>query len=143
LKELEMVRNILTVVAAFILGGIAVFSFEALGHRIYPIPEDLDTSNYEQLAAYVNAAPSGALAFVLIAQSAGSIVGGAVCGFFGRSNSMLLSLVYGILALGMASLNLILIPHPLWMIVASLALPIPLSMAAGKIVSSSAFCKSC
>jgi hypothetical protein len=52
---------------------------------------------------------------------------------------MLLSLVYGILALGMASLNLILLPHPLWMIVASLALPLPLSMAAAKIASRLAF----
>lgn len=138
-----MVRNILTVVCAFILGGIAVFSFEALGHVTYPLPDDLDTTNYEQLAAYVKAAPAGALAFVLLAQSAGSIVGGAVCGFFGRSNSTLLSIVYGVLALGMASLNLILIPHPLWMIVASLALPIPLSVIAGKLVSGSALCKRC
>jgi len=130
-----VVRNILTVIAAFILGGIAVFSFETLGHSVYPVPKDLDTTNYEQLEAYVKTAPLGALLFVLIAQSAGSMVGGAVCGFLGRSKATLLSIIYGFLALLMASLNLIMIPHPMWMIIASLALPIPLSIIAGKVAS--------
>ncbi len=130
-----MVKNILIVIAAFILGGIAVFSFETLGHSVYPIPKDLDTTNYEQFGAYVKTAPLGALLFVLIAQSAGSIVGGAVCGFFGRSRAALLSIIYGILALVMASLNLIMIPHPMWMIIASIALPIPLSVIAGQVAS--------
>lgn len=130
-----MLRNILVVIAAFILGGIAVFSLEAVGHNIYPIPPDLDTTNYEQLAAYVQTAPPGALICVLIAQSAGSIIGGATCGFLGRKRVTILSLVYGCIALAMAGLNVILIPHPIWMVVASTVLPIPLSIGAGKITS--------
>lgn len=130
-----MVKSILTVIAAFILGGIAVFCFETVGHSVYPIPKDLDTTNYEQLGAYVKTAPLGALLFVLLAQSAGSTVGGAVCGFFGHSRATLLSIIYGVLALVMASLNLIMIPHPMWMIIASIALPIPLSVIAGQFTS--------
>lgn len=110
-------------------------SLEAIGHQIYPIPPEVDATDLDQLALYIKSAPIGALVFVLLAQSAGSVVGGSVCGFLGRGSSMILSLIYGVLALCMASLNLILIPHPIWMVVLSLVLPIPLAVSAGVVAS--------
>ncbi|HNU08416.1 MAG TPA: hypothetical protein PKO33_11670, partial [Pyrinomonadaceae bacterium] len=71
-----MVRNVLSVVLAFVIGGLAVFAVEKLGHTVYPVPAGLDPNNLEGLAEYVKTMPVGALLFVLAAQSAGSLIGG-------------------------------------------------------------------
>lgn len=122
-----MVRNILAVVVAFVVAGCFVVGVEALGHVVYPIPEGLDTTDFKQLADYVKVAPIGALLFVLLAQSCGSFAGGFITRVVGGSSYGRLALIYGVLALTMAAINVLLIPHPLWMTVLALALPIPLS----------------
>jgi hypothetical protein len=123
-----MIRNVIAVVTAFIIGGIFVFAIEAIGHRVYPLPEGFDTSDFAKIADYIKTAPIGAIAFVLLAQSFGSFVGGFVSGLIAKSNKRLIAIIYGVLALIMASINLVMIPHPLWFMVLSIALPIPLSL---------------
>ena len=122
-----MLRNTIAVIAGFIGGGIFVFVFEAIGHVIYPIPEGLDISKPGAIANYVSTAPVGAILFVLFAQSAGSFFGGLITGLIATAR-IPTALVYGMLALVMASLNAFMIPHPAWFLVPSLLLPIPLSL---------------
>lgn len=124
-----MIRNIVAVIAAFITGGIAVFGIEALSHSFYPLPEGMDPSDMKQIAEYIKTAPIGPMVFVLLAQSAGSFVGGFVTGLISRSKQTVVAIVYGLLGLAMAALNLILVPvHPLWFAIASVILPIPLAL---------------
>lgn len=127
-----MVRNILAVILAFFAGGLCVLTLETVGHRIYPLPAGLDTNDMEQIAKYVSTAPLGALLFVLLAQSAGSFAGGFVTAIVGSSRLWLLAIIYGVLALLMAGLNVILIPHPLWMTALALAFPIPIALAGSR-----------
>ncbi len=70
-----MIRNILSVIVAFFIGGLCVFAVEKIGHMSYPVPNSTD---FEVLKSYYLTAPAGAFLFVLLAQSAGSIVGGLV-----------------------------------------------------------------
>lgn len=128
-----MIRNIVAVIIAFVVGGVFVFSVEALGHRIYPLPEGMDKNNYEQVAEYVKTAPLGALLFVLLAQSSGSFIGGLVTGILGGSRYTLLALIYGVLALTMAAITVSLIKHPAWMTALALILPIPLALLGSKL----------
>lgn len=123
-----MVRNILAVILAFLGGGVCVLTLETFGHRLYPLPEGLDTNDLEQIAQYVSTAPIGALLFVLLAQSAGSFAGGMITAIVGGSRLWLLAFIYGVVALFMAGLNVILIPHPIWMMTMALVLPIPLAV---------------
>jgi hypothetical protein len=123
-----MGRNILAVAAAFVVGGICVFGLEWIGQQIYPLPEGVDPSNQQQLNDYLKQAPAGALLMVLLAQCAGSFVGGVVTGWLGCSRLFQLGLIYGCLALLMAALNVYFIPHPAWFVVLSLLLPIPLAL---------------
>jgi hypothetical protein len=129
-----MVRNILSVIVAFVVGGIFVFLFEALGHRIYPVPEGIDSTNMQAIAEYVKTAPVGAILAVLVAQSAGSLVGGFITGLISIAKRAT-AIVYGILALIMAGINLVMIPHPWWFMVFSIVLPIPLSLLGSQIAS--------
>ncbi len=123
-----MGRNILAVIAAFVVGGIFVVGLELLGQQIYPLPEGVDPNNLEQLKEYIKQAPVGALLLVLVAQSAGSFFGGVVTGWLGCSRLFQLGLIYGVLALVMAGINVYSIPHPTWFVVLSLLLPIPLAL---------------
>lgn len=121
-------RTVLAVIAAFIGGGICVFVTEAIGHAIFPPPAD---TSLDALNAYMKTAPLGAFLFVLLSQSVGAFVGGLIAGLIGKSN--LPVLIYGVLALAMAVLNIVLVTHPIWFIAVALILPIPLAIAGGKI----------
>ncbi len=127
-----MVRNILSVVLAFVIGGLAVFAVEKIGHTVYPVPAGLDANNLEGLAEYVKSMSIGAFLFVLAAQSAGSLIGGLVTGFVSVAKFPT-ALIYGILALIMAALNAFAIPHPIWFTIVSLVLPIPLALLGSRI----------
>lgn len=132
-KENNMVRNILAVVAGFIVGGLFVFAFEAIGHMIYPLPPGLDSSKPEMIAEYVRTAPIGAIMSVLAAQSAGSFFGGLVTGLIAVSRKQMVAVIYGVLALIMALINMIMISHPVWFMVLSVLLPIPLALLGSRV----------
>jgi MFS family permease len=120
-------RKVLAVIAAFFGGGVVVMLVQALGHSIYPPPAD---QSLPSLNEYMKTAPVGALAFVLGAQSAGSLVGGLIAGLIGKSNLPIM--IYAVLALIMAALNAFLISHPIWFTALSLILPIPLAFIGGR-----------
>ncbi len=71
-----MGRKILAVVAGVILAGLVVYGVQAIGHQVYPPPENLDTKNMEAMKAYVATLPVGAFLFVLVAYILGSFAGG-------------------------------------------------------------------
>ena len=126
-----MVRNILAIVLALVLGGACVLAIEVLGHKLYPIPESFDMSDMQQVAEYVRTAPAGALAFVLLAQSAGSFVGGLTASVVAKAKKMRMAGIYGIIALVLAMVNVLAIPHPVWMVALALLLPIPVALVGG------------
>lgn len=130
-----MVRNILGVIVGFFVGGIFVTGFQWIGHQIYPIPANINQSDMASLAEYVKTAPLGALVAVLVAQSLGSFVGGLVTGLIAIAKNTT-AIIYGVLALIMAGLNAFLIPHPIWFVVVSLLLPIPLAVLGSRVASS-------
>ncbi len=127
-----MVRNILAVIAGFIVGGIFVTLFQWIGHQIYPIPASVDQSDMASIGEYVKTAPIGALITVLVAQSLGSFFGGLVTGMIAVAKNTA-ALIYGFLALIMAGLNVFLISHPVWFVLVSLLLPIPLALIGSRV----------
>ena len=60
-----MNRKISAVVLGVVTAVVLIIAIEALGHAVYPPPDDLDTSNIEALQAYVMNAPLAALLFVM------------------------------------------------------------------------------
>ncbi|HEX8224698.1 MAG TPA: hypothetical protein VF605_12845 [Allosphingosinicella sp.] len=60
-----MAKAALGMVAGIVVAFATVFAINLAGHRIYPLPSDLDMDDYEAVGAYVQARPAGASAFVL------------------------------------------------------------------------------
>ncbi len=130
-----MLRNVLAVLAAFFVGGLCVFAVEMMGHQVYRLPKGVDPNDMKQIAEYIKTAPIGSILFVLLAQSTGSFVGGVVTGLISRTSKTTVAVIYGVLGLIMAGLNLALIPHPLWFMVLSILLPIPLAVLGSRLGS--------
>lgn len=127
-----MVRNILGVIAGFIVGGIFVNLFQWVGHQIFPIPANINQSDLASLGEYTKTAPLGALVAVIVAQTLGSFFGGLVTGLIAIAKNTT-AWIYGVLALLMAGLNAFLLPHPIWFVVVSLLLPIPLALLGSRV----------
>ena len=128
-----MVQNILAILLALVVGGACVLAIETLGHRVYPIPASFDMTDMKQVAEYMKTAPAGALVFVLLAQSAGSFAGGFTASVVAKSKRLWMAGIYGIVALMLAMLNVLAIPHPGWMVGLALVLPIPVALLGGQL----------
>ncbi|MBK7707658.1 MAG: hypothetical protein IPJ30_18395 [Acidobacteria bacterium] len=123
-----MLKNMLSVVAAFIIGGICVFAIEKIGHAVYPVPAGLDILRPETIIEYVKNAPVGALLFALAAQCFGAFIGGFVTALIAIAKFPM-AMTYGGLILFFALMNLIVVPHPYWFMALALLLPVPLALA--------------
>ncbi|HUF47127.1 MAG TPA: hypothetical protein VMM93_04865, partial [Vicinamibacterales bacterium] len=129
-----MIRSLAAVVAGLVAAFAVMTVVEAVGHTIYPPPPDLDPLTPEGMAAIVAHLPTGALLFVLAAYVCGGLAGGAVAGRVARGRPVEPALVGTVLTLG-ALVNVITIPHPLWMSAASVAVQLPAAWLGGRLVS--------
>jgi hypothetical protein len=124
---------VLGTIAAFVLVGV----IEAIGEVVYPPPPGLDLRNADALATYVERLPAGALAFVLVAWIAGTFVGGLVAAWIARPHAVVVAAVVGALVLAATIANVMLIPHPTWMVVAGVAGIAIAAWIAGRLMRSS------
>ncbi len=108
------------------LGTVA--GIETIGHKIYPVPQELDVNNSEAMLAYMDSLPFGALLFVLFAWFSAIFIGSVVCVFISKARAMTFALLIGGIILLGALTSLIFIPHPIWFSVTAL-IGIPIIVA--------------
>lgn len=109
-----MLRSILSVIAASLVGFFVIAFIETVGHELYPPPETMDPTNAESIKAHMDQIPVAALLINWFAYIAGAFVGGAVTAILCRKNQIIAALICGVLLMLTGLLNLYLIPHPLW-----------------------------
>lgn len=131
-------KKVLAVIAGVIAGGIVVYLIEFIGHTVYPLPADVDPTDMEQLAAYMPNMPLGALLFVVLGWIAGSFAGGFAARKVDKGPGNLHVLIVGGIFTIFGIVNFIYIPHPIWMIVLGLVIPIPLALYGGKVAAGKA-----
>lgn len=129
-----MIRNILAIVAAIIVGSLVIFGVEQLGHVFYPPPEGLELTNPEAMEAYMNNAPTGALLLVALAHAIGALVVGVVVTLISRKSERNASLIGGVVLLLFGLINLIMIPHPHWFMWLDLAVYVPFAFIGHRLV---------
>ncbi len=107
-------RFTLAVLAGLVTAVLLIAGIEFMGHRIYPPPADLDISNIEQFAAFVNELPVGALLIVIAAWLTATFIGGLVACVIAGSRPMLVAGIIGAVLLFASIGNLLMIAHPKW-----------------------------
>lgn len=118
-----MLRRLIGVIVGLLAGTIIVALIEGLGHALWPPPAGTDLRDPEQLKALLPTLPIGALAAVVVAWVLGSLGGGWMAATLSRDGRM--ALVVGFILLCMGVITMVQIPHPAWMWVMGVALPLP------------------
>ncbi len=118
-----MLKRLLGVILGLVVGMIVVALIEGLGHALWPPPKGVDLRDPKQLAALMPSLPIGALLAVVVGWALGAFAGGWMAATISRDARM--ALAVGALLLCLGVVTMIQIPHPLWMWVVGVALPLP------------------
>lgn len=115
-----MLRKILAVIGGYLLGSICIYLVQMLGHQIYPLPEGMDPYDADAFSKYVETAPFMAIFMVIIAYAIGMIVAGFASTKIAGDNKKMYAIICGIIYLVCTIINLVLIPSPIWFMVAAI-----------------------
>ena len=129
-------RNIIAVIAGWLIGSAVNMSFITLGHSIYPI-EGLDPNDMEAFAQVMPTLEPKYFIFPFIAHALGTLVGAIIAALIAANHKMKFALAIGVLfLLGGIAVN-IMLPGPLWFTVLDIVVAyIPMAFIGGKIALS-------
>ena len=115
-------RMLMGIIAGIVVAFLCIFAVEYIGHSLYPPPAGLDLSNPADQARLMAAMPATAKAFVLIAWFVGALAGAWTANrISGRS---LAGWVVALLVIAGGVATMLMIPHPIWMWVGGILLPL-------------------
>ena len=129
-----MGRLVLGVLAGLLALFVLVAGVELLSTLLFPLPPGLDPTNTAQLADYLRSGsvPALALVLVVLAYTVGAFGGAFVATRIAHQRGLTPALIIGQLCLVFVIWNLVQLPHPLWMAVLSLLVPMPAAWAGGR-----------
>ena len=114
-----MGRNIGAGFAGVIIAIVSVWLVQLVGHAVYPPPEGLDAQNIEAMRAYIASLPLGAFLFVIASYFIGTLAGTCAACAIGTMLPRVFAILVGCLMLIATAMNVAMIPHPTWFIVAA------------------------
>ena len=113
-----LLRNIGAWLAGVVSGGLTVALLEFVSHAIWPPPAGLDLTDAKAVAELMATAPLGAFIALIVAWTLGGMVGSGVAAAVATWRRVLIAGMAGGMTLVGAAVNLMAIPHPLWVTVA-------------------------
>ena len=117
-----MLRTILGIVAGVVLAFVVMMALEMAGHAMMPPPAGLDPADPEDLKQMVASVSLAAKAWVVFGWFAAAIAGGWLARRISRTG-WAGWVIAGLIVVGGIA-NFMMIPHPLWMQIASIAVPL-------------------
>ncbi len=111
---MPILRSVLAVILGIVLAGFLIWAVEGIGHRVYPVPEGVDLTNPQAVAAFIDEAPLGALLFVILAWGVGTLAGGWLAVMVAGRSATLHAMIVGAVMLAGGIMNMVMIPHPPW-----------------------------
>mgnify|MGYP003580325004 CR=1 FL=1 len=124
-----ILRLVLGVLAGLVVMYIVIGGIEYLSHMLYPPPPGLDPMNTADIGKVLAAAPTAAIAMVVIAWAIGALAGGFVAAKVSRPWPRTAAIVVGaFVLLGVVGMIMLAPGHPTWMAILGLLLPIPMAL---------------
>ncbi|MEQ8331368.1 MAG: hypothetical protein RH859_12990 [Longimicrobiales bacterium] len=120
-----MVRNVLAVVAGFVMVGVTVAGLQWLSASLYPLPaglDPMDPADAGALAEHARGLPAGAWALAFGSELLGAFLGALVAGRVASSHHTWFALALVVLAAAASVMNWVAFPHPVWFMVGQAAL---------------------
>jgi hypothetical protein len=128
-----IIRRIAGLVAGLVVMVLVVSLVEGAGHTLYPPPDGLDITRPEDQARLMAVIPLEAKIAVVAAWFLGALAGSAVAMAIGRTP--LLGWAIGIIMGALSLFTTQMFPHPLWMMIAAVVLPLVAVLVAKKLVA--------
>ena len=130
---MAILRSILGVVVGLVLGSFLVGVLEFAGHIIFPPPPGMDPTSMESIREHLPNLPVGAFVSVLVAWTIGVFAGSLVSALIAGRASFIHAGIVGVIFLGFCVLNLVMIPHPVWFLAATIV-AVPLATLGGALL---------
>lgn len=119
---------------AFLLGAVVmvatVAGLQMLGHWVWP-QSAIDAGDRAAFAAQMENVPLAAKLWLLVVYATAVEVGTIAAVLLQRPRWRGLAMALGLLMMALIALNFAMLPHPWWMVVIGLVLPLPVAMMAG------------
>lgn len=126
-----MAKLIGGIVAGILVGLGVILGVELVGQLIYPTGE-VDMASSEAVGAMIASLPTGALLFVVLAWFLGALAGGGAAVLI-SGRRWAAWLIGGLVALSGVA-NILMYPHPAWMQIAAVIVPVIGGLVAGHFV---------
>jgi hypothetical protein len=116
-----MGRSTLAVLVGVIVAMGLTAVIEMVGNHLYPLPPGLDIHDHASMREYVHAMPTGAFVMVLLAWAVGAGTGAWVAARLAGRARLVHGLIVGALFLAAGIMNMLMVPHPIWMWIGGVA----------------------
>jgi len=120
-------RTAVGVVAGIVVAWLAIVLSQLFSATLYPPPHGTDLTDPAVLADFINAAPVTAMACVIAGYALAALLGGWVAARIARAHPRIAAMIVGGVVLLGVVLNYTMIPHPTWMLVSGVLLPLPMA----------------
>jgi hypothetical protein len=127
-----MLRAIFAFLAGAVAMSLTVAGVQMIGHQLWPLPDGIDPNSHEQMATIVASMPVAAKAWVVLAYAIATAVSVLVATALARTRWKGLGIALGGLMVVLCLINILMLPHPVWMIVVTLVIPLPIAMAVAR-----------
>ena len=128
-----MGRSILAVLVGLVAASLAVLLVETASHWMLPPPPGMDVTSRESMATAMQNLPLASLLAVLIAWAVGSFIGGWVAASIARTHQTRCAIIVAVLIILSGIANMLMIPHPIWIWLGGILLPIPCGLAGARL----------
>lgn len=115
-----MIRSIGAIVAGAVVALALIAGIDALGHRVYPLPQGVDWRDPNVVKQVVSALPTGAFLFAMTSWIVAAFAGAWLAARLAPSRGSLHGSLVGALVLAATIANLLMIPHPAWVVAGGL-----------------------
>ena len=109
-----MIRNTLAVIIGLAVGMIFNTGMVLLNTELHPMPDGVDFNDAEGKSAYIAALPSMGWLLIVVAHVGQAFIGGLLAAAIGRSASMVVAMIVGVISMLLGIANLMSMPLPAW-----------------------------
>ena len=129
-----MIRTMFSVMLGMLVAMMCIYGIELIGHWAFPMPSGQLAIDGDPADAFASA-PVGMLACVLAGWLIAAFCGGWVAARLAHVHRMGAAITVGVLIVLGVLLNAWMLPHPLWMTLLGVIVPIPLAWCGGRLAS--------
>jgi hypothetical protein len=129
-----IVRNVLAVIAGFVVGSLVNMAVLTSGNQVVPPPAGADMATAEGIRAAMSRMEPIHFLVPFLAHALGTLAGGVTAALIAATHKMKFALAIGVIFLAAALVMVRLVGGPVWFIACDLALAyLPMAWLGGKI----------